>query len=139
MNLKKIINSEEETKALAHELAPLLEGNVVLLNGTLGAGKTFFVKCIADFFDCDGASSPTFTLHQRYDGRITIRHFDLYRLNSFHELENIDFFGIIDSGDTCFVEWAEKFNLHDELENYIEINIKVIDENKREFTVVTKQ
>lgn len=139
MNLKKTTNSEEETRQLACELAPMLKGCIVLLNGTLGAGKTFFVKCIAEFFCCDEASSPTFTLHQRYEGNTTIRHFDLYRLNSFHELENIDFFGIIESGDTCFVEWAEKFNLHDELEKYIEINIKVLDRNKREFTVVTKK
>jgi tRNA threonylcarbamoyladenosine biosynthesis protein TsaE len=136
MNWNRTTESEEDTRQFAAEAAEFLKGKVVLLNGTLGAGKTFFVKCIAEHFNCEPASSPTFTLHQRYDGDITIRHFDLYRLNSFDELENIDFFGIVESGDTCFVEWAEKFNLHDELENYIEINITVIDKNKREIRTV---
>ena len=139
MSLKKIIKSEEDTRQFAHEIADGLKGKVVLLNGTLGAGKTFFVKCIAEYFGCGQASSPTFTLHQRYDGDITIRHFDLYRLESFDELENIDFFGIIESGDTCFVEWADKFNLHDELEKYIEINITVVNKNERIFEMVTKE
>lgn len=135
MNLKKTLNSPEETRQLAFEMAEKLKGKIVLLNGTLGAGKTFFVKCIAEYFHCDEASSPTFTLHQRYEGDITIRHFDLYRLESFAELENIDFFGIAESGDTCFVEWADKFNLHDELENCCEINITVLDKDKREFSL----
>lgn len=135
MNLKRTVESEEDTRKLAFEVADRLKGKVVLMNGTLGAGKTFFVKCVAEYFHCDSASSPTFTLHQRYDGDTTIRHFDLYRLENFDELENIDFFGIAESGDTCFVEWAEKFRLHDELENYCEINITVLGKNKREFSL----
>ncbi|MCD8554670.1 tRNA (adenosine(37)-N6)-threonylcarbamoyltransferase complex ATPase subunit type 1 TsaE [Seleniivibrio sp.] len=137
MNWNRILENEEDTRKFAEEAAELLKGKVVLLNGTLGAGKTFFVKCIAEHFHCTQASSPTFTLHQQYDGDITIRHFDLYRLNSFDELENIDFWSIVESGDTCFIEWAEKFNLHDELENYIEINITVLDTNRRQITAVT--
>ncbi|MGE4318155.1 MAG: tRNA (adenosine(37)-N6)-threonylcarbamoyltransferase complex ATPase subunit type 1 TsaE [Deferribacterales bacterium] len=137
--MKKTVKSEEETREFAFETAETLRGSVVLMNGNLGAGKTFFVKCVAEYFECGEVSSPTFTLHQRYDGKITIRHFDLYRLESFAELENIDFFGIIESGDTCFVEWADKFNLHDELEKYIEITITVINKNERIIEMVTKE
>lgn len=135
MNLKKTLKGLPQTVEFARELADTLKGKVILLNGTLGAGKTSFVKAYAENMGCDDTSSPTFTLHQRYEGDITIHHFDLYRLESMYELDNIDFFEYIDSGDTCFIEWAEKFNLKDELEKYIEITITVDNPDSRTFLV----
>jgi tRNA threonylcarbamoyladenosine biosynthesis protein TsaE len=137
MNLKRTLNSTEETTAFAKEIADQLAGNVVLMNGTLGAGKTYMTKQIADYFNCDDTSSPTFTLHQRYTGDITIHHFDLYRLQSIYELDNIGFYEYIDSKETCFIEWADRFNLKDELENYIEITITVDSPTQRTVTVVS--
>jgi tRNA threonylcarbamoyladenosine biosynthesis protein TsaE len=137
MNLKKTLKTEEDTAAFAHTIAEKLVGHVVLMNGTLGAGKTFFVKSVAECFHCPETSSPTFTLHQRYTGDVTMHHFDLYRLENVIELDNIDFFEYIDSGETCFVEWADRFNLKDELEKYIEITITVDDFNTRTITVVS--
>jgi len=135
MNLKKTLKGTKATTEFAKKIAEDLAGNVVLLNGTLGAGKTFFTKSVAEHFNCDDTSSPTFTLHQRYVGDIIINHFDLYRLNSPIELDNIGFYEYIDSGETCFVEWADKFNLKDELEKYIEITITVDSPDERTITV----
>jgi tRNA threonylcarbamoyladenosine biosynthesis protein TsaE len=76
--------SEDETAAIGRELAPRLEpGTVVLLWGDLGAGKTAFVRGMAEGLGIDPAevSSPTFTLVQEYrGGRVTLYHVDLYRL-----------------------------------------------------------
>jgi len=135
MNLKKTLKNTDETEKFAREIADELEGKIVLLNGTLGAGKTFFVKSVANFFNCEETSSPTFTLHQRYEGDKVINHFDLYRLESPHELDNIDFYEIAESGDTCFIEWAEKFNLADELEECIQIDIEIEDSGDRIFNI----
>lgn len=126
MNLKRTVRGEKETIALAKEVAESLKGKTVLMYGTLGAGKTCFVKAVAEYFGCGkDTGSPTFTLHRRYEGDITIHHFDLYRLESPHELDNIDFYEFVESGETCFVEWADRFNLKDELEKYSEITITV--------------
>ena len=77
--------SEEETAAVAARLAAgLAPGSEVLLYGDLGAGKTAFVRGLAEGLgiDPDDVSSPTFTLIQRYDGPVTLWHVDLYRLRS---------------------------------------------------------
>lgn len=135
MSLKRTLKGAEATVKFAEELTDMLTGQVVLMNGDMGAGKTTFVKAFAEHQECKDTSSPTFTLHQRYEGNITIHHFDLYRLNSMYELDNIDFFEYIDSGETCFVEWADRFNLKDELEKYIEITITVESPDVRTFEI----
>lgn len=135
MNLKKTLKGEKATIEFAREYAEKLKGKTVLLYGTLGAGKTCFVKAVAEYFGCRDTSSPTFTLHQRYEGDIVIHHFDLYRLENVWELENIGFYEYPESGETCFIEWADRFNLKDELENYIEITITVKDPDTREIEV----
>jgi tRNA threonylcarbamoyladenosine biosynthesis protein TsaE len=77
--------SEEETRAIARDFAATLKsGDVVLLAGDLGAGKTTFVKGLAAGLGIDPAdvSSPTFTLlHEYRGGRLTLYHADLYRLD----------------------------------------------------------
>jgi tRNA threonylcarbamoyladenosine biosynthesis protein TsaE len=77
--------SEQETAAVARELALSLQaGDVLLLSGNLGAGKTAFVRGLAEGLgvDPDDVSSPTFTLvHEYRGGRLTLYHVDLYRLD----------------------------------------------------------
>ena len=76
-------SSETDTIALGRELgATLGPGAVVLLSGSLGAGKTAFVRGLAEGLGCDpsAVSSPTFTIIQEYAGPVTLQHVDLYRL-----------------------------------------------------------
>jgi len=105
--------SEAETSALGRELAQTLSaGDVVLLFGDLGAGKTAFVKGLAEGLGVarDEVSSPTFTLVQEYrGGRLTLFHVDLYRLNDPREIDDLGLDEIADDG-VLAIEWAEKLD-----------------------------
>ena len=101
--------SAQETVSIAKAFAKdLAKGDVVAFFGELGAGKTSFVKGIADYFEANGeVSSPTFTLVNQYDGAETLYHFDAYRLENVTE-ENCDWLDDYFFGDgICLVEWAE--------------------------------
>ena len=104
-------HSEEETAAAGRELAAsLAAGDVVLLYGDLGAGKTAFVRGLAQGLgvDRDEVSSPTFTLVQEYrGGRLTLFHVDLYRLDAAREIEDLGLDEIAADG-VLSIEWAEK-------------------------------
>ena len=104
-------NSEEETAAAGRDLARTLDaGAVVLLSGDLGAGKTAFVRGLAEGLGVDPAdvSSPTFTLVQEYRrGRLPLYHADLYRLNDAREIEDLGLDEIAEDG-VLAIEWAEK-------------------------------
>jgi tRNA threonylcarbamoyladenosine biosynthesis protein TsaE len=103
--------SEHETAAAGRELgATLSAGDVVLLYGDLGAGKTVFVKGLAEGLGIarDEVSSPTFTLVQEYrGGRITLFHVDLYRIDDPRELEDLGLDEIAEEG-VLAIEWSEK-------------------------------
>jgi tRNA threonylcarbamoyladenosine biosynthesis protein TsaE len=106
-----ITNSAEETAALGRQLAGSLGADsVVLLLGDLGAGKTVFVRGLAQGLGASPAdvSSPTFPLIQEYrSGRIPLLHVDLYRLNNPQEVEDL---GLeeLGNGAVVAIEWAEK-------------------------------
>jgi tRNA threonylcarbamoyladenosine biosynthesis protein TsaE len=95
----------------------LRAGDVVLLSGDLGAGKTQFVQGVARALGvAEGeVTSPTFNILLSYEGTatggspITLNHFDLYRLEKAEQLVDIDFAGVLESGGVCFIEWADKF------------------------------
>jgi tRNA threonylcarbamoyladenosine biosynthesis protein TsaE len=104
-------SSEEQTGQIGRDLAATLSpGDVVLLHGDLGAGKTAFVKGLAAGLGIppDEVSSPTFTLIQEYrGGRLRLVHVDLYRLNDPREVEDLGLDEIA-AGGVLAVEWAEK-------------------------------
>ena len=105
-------SSSDETKKLGCMLAACLQaGDVVLLSGDLGAGKTQFVQGVAAGLGADEVpTSPTFNIVLTYrSGRLPLHHFDLYRLDREDELEDIGLAEYLESGGVCFVEWAEKF------------------------------
>lgn len=105
-----ITNSEEETAAYAKSLASLLKaGDFIALNGCLGAGKTAFVRGLAQGLSVrERVVSPTFTLLRWYDsGTLPLYHFDFYRVHSSNELEDIGFYDCAEQDGVCVCEWAE--------------------------------
>jgi tRNA threonylcarbamoyladenosine biosynthesis protein TsaE len=102
--------SVDETRALGEILGRLLApGDVVLLQGALGAGKTAFAQGIACGLDvADAVNSPTFTILKEYEGRLPLYHFDLYRIDDPHELETLGFADYFDGAGVSVVEWAER-------------------------------
>jgi tRNA threonylcarbamoyladenosine biosynthesis protein TsaE len=106
-----ITHSEAETGAAGRDLAStLVPGSVVLLFGDLGAGKTAFVRGLAEGLGVDPleVSSPTFTLLQEYrGGRLPLFHADLYRLNDAREVEDLGLDELTADG-VLAIEWAEK-------------------------------
>jgi len=108
--------SELETRNIAKQCAARLhEGDILLLTGQLGAGKTVFMRGITEFFMCsEQLSSPTFSLFNIYEGElegepVALHHFDLYRIESPRELEAIGFDEYLASGYISVVEWGERF------------------------------
>ena len=103
--------SEAETIAAGREIgATLRAGDIVLLSGDLGAGKTAFARGIAEGLGIEGAdvSSPTFTIMQEYrGGRLPLFHVDLYRLNDVREIDDLGLEEIAADG-VLAIEWAEK-------------------------------
>ena len=126
-----------ETEQFAQQFANVLKaGDVVLLSGDLGAGKTTFVKSVAKKLGVGSViTSPTFTIMNEYNGKFPIYHFDMYRLESSEEAEELGLSDYIKSKDgICFVEWAENVpSLFPE--DAIKVAIYVIGENKRKFVV----
>ena len=107
----RLTRSEAETAAVGHALALTLEaGSVVLLAGDLGAGKTAFVRGMAEGLGIDPAevSSPTFTLVQEYHGgRLPLYHVDLYRLKAI-EVDDLGLDEIALAGGVMAIEWPDR-------------------------------
>ena len=125
--------SASETKQVAAALALVVgPGEVITLDGELGAGKTQFTQGFAVELDIEGpVTSPTFNLVSVYeDGSVPLYHFDLYRLDGAEELEDIDFYGIVEGQGVSCIEWASKFP--DEMpEDRLEVYLEVINEHSR--------
>jgi tRNA threonylcarbamoyladenosine biosynthesis protein TsaE len=132
----RLTHSEEETQAVASELAATLEaGDVVLLSGELGAGKTAFVRGLAAGLgiDPDDVFSPTFTLvHEYRGGRLTLYHADLYRL----EQAATDDLGLEEMGASdgvLAIEWPDRLT-HD-LSSAITVDIQITGETTRRIMI----
>ncbi len=102
---------EAETAALGRALGRrAVPGTTVLLEGDLGAGKTAFVRGLADGLGLDPAevSSPTFTLVQEYrGGRVTLQHVDLYRLSP-DEVDDLGLDDLLDDRTVMAIEWPDR-------------------------------
>lgn len=83
-------------------------GEVISLRGSLGAGKTVFARGVARSLDIEEAIvSPTFTLLQQYNGRLTMYHMDLYRISSEEDFMMIGGEDMLYSNGVCLIEWSE--------------------------------
>ena len=133
--------SPEETKKIAFEMGKnAVKGDIYCLSGDLGAGKTLFSKGFAAGLEIpeDDVTSPTFTIINQYDGRLTMYHFDVYRINDIWEMDDTGYEDCFFGEGVCLVEWAEMvkdiipenavwINIEKDLEkgdNYRKINIR---------------
>ena len=129
--------SEEETIAAGREMArELAAGDVVLLEGQLGAGKTAFARGIAEGLGYDGAavSSPTFTIVQEYRGRIPMQHVDLYRLSP----QEVDDLGLDELGEAAVlvIEWPDRWASRPA--NAIQVRLETTGAGRRRITYSTR-
>ena len=97
-----------ETEAVGEAVGSFLHpGDLVVLTGDLGAGKTTFTKGLARALGVqETVTSPTFTIVQEYEGRVPLAHVDVYRLDRIQELHDFGFEELLDSRVTV-VEWGE--------------------------------
>jgi tRNA threonylcarbamoyladenosine biosynthesis protein TsaE len=102
--------SLEETQRLGRLLGTLARaGDVILLDGDLGAGKTAFTQGIGLGLGVDATiNSPTFTILKEYQGRLPLYHFDLYRIDDPDEIASLGFDDYFDGAGVSVVEWAER-------------------------------
>lgn len=116
--------SQEETKNLGKEIGLHLQGGeILILSGPLGAGKTVFVKGIAAGMDISKeVKSPSFVLERIYPGKLTLYHYDFYRLSRQDVLE-AGFLNELDDTDVAVIEWGEKAGFE---EWDLEINIDFV-------------
>jgi tRNA threonylcarbamoyladenosine biosynthesis protein TsaE len=107
--MKVVTRSVEETRALGEELGRdvLVAGDVVVLTGELGTGKTALAQGVGRGLAVDGpVVSPTFTLVREYDGRVHLCHVDLYRLDRMQEIHDLGLEEHLDDSVTL-IEWGE--------------------------------
>ena len=128
-----VSNSAAETLSFGHRLARALSsGNVVALQGQLGAGKTRLVQAIAAELGCHMSFvvSPTFTLIHEYDGRFPVYHVDAYRLKDADEFLDMGGGELINGDGVCLIEWADRIG--DLLpQDHLRMEIEVTGEHSR--------
>lgn len=124
--------SAKATIAIGKKIGSRLKrGDVIALYGNLGAGKTHFVKGVAEALGFDGiVNSPTFTLINEYESSIPLYHFDLYRLNKPQHVFGLGVDEYWGGDGISVIEWADK--AADMLpEDIISIYIEIVDQKNR--------
>lgn len=132
--------SEIETAAVGRTLASsLAPGDVLVLSGDLGAGKTAFVRGVAEGLGIDSAevTSPTFTLIQEYrGGRLPLHHVDLYRLKA-AEVDDLGLDDLIGGGGVTAIEWHDRWRYVPE--DAIRVHLEMHGDDERTITVLRSQ
>lgn len=122
----------KDLKIIGKYLIEDLSTKVVRIDGPMGAGKTTLISSICKSLGVEEpVSSPTFSLVNTYKSRDgIIYHFDFYRIQNAHEALDIGLEEYLESGNLCFMEWAEKITPHLPL-NYDHYKLEVIDKEHR--------
>ena len=126
-------NSPAETEAFAKEYAKTLRaGDILLLDGDMGAGKTAFAKGVAKGLGIEEeVTSPTYAYMNDYDGRLF--HYDCYRIESVEQAETLGLADYFDMGGICLIEWSQ--NIAPLLPKTVKrVIIKKLGANRREIT-----
>ena len=102
-------SSVDDTQRLAAAVGMLARpGDLVVLAGDLGAGKTAFTQGFGRALDVsEPITSPTFTLAQQYDGRMIVHHLDVYRLEQLGEVADLGLSELLDDGGVVLIEWGD--------------------------------
>ena len=108
--IEQVTHSPEQTRQIGCWLGELAEsGDLILLVGNLGTGKTCFTQGIAKGVGFEGyTASPSFVLMREYQGRIQVYHLDLYRLDDIAEITDLGIDDYLYGDGICVVEWADK-------------------------------
>lgn len=115
--------------------AKVVPGDIVLLSGTLGSGKTTLTQGIVwGMGSPEYARSPTFVLVNEYPARIPVYHMDLYRLDSFEEVDGLGLDDYLYGDGVCVIEWADKVPGYFP-ERHMLISIRPTSDDERELTV----
>lgn len=140
--MKTITRSEEETITLGEKVAKRLKpGDLVALSGELGAGKTTFVKGIAKGLGVKNyryVNSPSFVLVREYRGRIPLFHFDIYRLDSLKDIEDIGYEEYLGRKGVVVIEWSNRMS-RILPGRHIAVMLKILSPDKRTVTVKEKR
>lgn len=141
MKIKLITNNKEETISLGKKISNyLIKGDVLLLKGDLGAGKTTFVKGVGLGLGIkDEINSPTFNILKCYFNKpLPLYHIDAYRLEDVSsENKNIGLEEVIDGDGVCVIEWPMFIEEFIDFNKTLDITIHSIDDNKRSISFET--
>ena len=124
------------TVSLGRQFAAIVRaGDVLVLSGDLGAGKTQLTKGLASGLDVpETVTSPTFNILLVHQGRLPLYHFDLYRLERSDELEDVDYWGTLEADGVCVVEWGDRFPDAMPID-YLAARIAITGDETREITL----
>jgi tRNA threonylcarbamoyladenosine biosynthesis protein TsaE len=129
--------SSRQTMSWGARLGQLVKGGEIIgLVGELGAGKTCFVRGVAQGLDVSKDAwirSPTFTLINEYHGRLAVYHIDLYRVESREALEGLNLREYLYAEGVSLIEWFEKLPA-DEVDEYLEVGLAYADGHGRQLT-----
>ncbi|MCU0846960.1 MAG: tRNA (adenosine(37)-N6)-threonylcarbamoyltransferase complex ATPase subunit type 1 TsaE [Spirochaetes bacterium] len=136
--MKRIFSSHthEKTFEIAKNLGKTAgKGDIFALYGDLGSGKTVMAKGIASGMGIkEEVTSPTFNLLEVYDGRLTLYHFDLYRIESEKELDMLFFEEYWEGDGVSVIEWAERAGTRLP-ERIIRVGLEYVDETTRRISI----
>ncbi len=126
--IEYLSHSTGESDQIAEKIAAVLKpGDIIVLRGELGSGKTQFVKACLAYFEYEGpVSSPTFAIANFYrTSRCLVIHTDLYRVKSYQELSELGFDDYVPEAIT-FVEWGDKFT--DFFDDYLTVSFDLVED-----------
>ncbi|QOW09320.1 tRNA (adenosine(37)-N6)-threonylcarbamoyltransferase complex ATPase subunit type 1 TsaE [Kaistella flava (ex Peng et al. 2021)] len=128
------INKLEDWQTVIDEILPQLQHNILLLKGNLGAGKTTFSQfLLKNLGSQDEVSSPTYAIVNEYDTpKGNVFHFDLYRMKSADEVEDIGIHEYLDNAFLCIIEWPEVYE--EELAHFPHHEMSI--ENDGEYRII---